>query len=153
MRIAFRHSGLLLLLAPVLLVSVTFGQEPPPANSDGDAHPSSQSGSARAQNNARAGRGIRGPNRAPLDPAEQARRKERVQMARDLLDLSYSIGSTMPASDRAKVLPRQISAATSIDPKLAAQWAEEEDCVSDARGAIAKLESWLNAVPLEVGGA
>ena len=35
----------------------------------------------------------------------------------------------------------------------AAQFAEEEDCIPNIRGAIAKLESWLNAVPLEGGGA
>lgn len=34
----------------------------------------------------------------------------------------------------------------------AAQFAEEEDCVPNIDSAIAKLESWLNALPLE-GGA
>jgi hypothetical protein len=125
MRMAFRHLGLVLLVASVLVASVAFGQSLPAGRATSPAQPGSESNSGRAQANPQAGGRTRGPNRAPLDAAEQARREERAQMARDLLELSYSIGATLPGNERAKVLPRQITAASSIDPKLAAQWAED----------------------------
>ncbi len=125
MCIAFHRLALDLVVAPALLVSVALGQSLPSASPAAGAQQNSKAAISPAQAPpAPAKKKQTQKSALPVSPAEQIR-EERTQLARDLLELSYSIGATIPPNERVKVLPRQITAANFIDPRLASQWAEE----------------------------
>ncbi len=82
------------------------------------------------------------------DSKPKAKPSPAAEQARDLLERSYSIGETLPPSERAKVLPRQILAATSIHPELAVKWAEDAlQFAQELPAGADRAAIYANAIP------